>query len=102
MVNKLRDMRDRKNMKEVHKVATCFAVQIPTQCSVQDSALSALVVCFVYSASVVVYWYVWIYTRMNNPLNPFVIAQDMDFLIIRLIILISIMFLGFPVLLLEK
>ncbi len=42
------------------------------------------------------------YTRMNNPLNPFISAQETDFLIIWLIILISIVFLFFPVLLLEK
>ncbi len=51
----------------------------------------------------------WLYTgirsmhaRMNNPLNPFITAEAIDFLIIWLIILISIVFLVFPFLLLGK
>ncbi len=47
---------------------------------------------------VVVYWYpLDAYICMNNPLNTFITVQEMDFLIIWLIILISIVFLIFLV-----
>ncbi len=41
-------------MKKIHKDATYFATQIPTQCSVQGNMLSALVICLVCSVIVVV------------------------------------------------
>ncbi len=72
-------MRNGKNVKKVHKVTSRSVMQILTQCS----ALSAVVVCLIHSAIVVVYWHLLdIYTRMNNPLNQFITAQEVDFLII--------------------
>ncbi len=49
-------MRDSKNMKKVHNVTTYSMAQVPTQCNVQGSALSALVVCVICSDIVVVHW----------------------------------------------
>ncbi len=51
MVNKWRDARNNKNMKKVHKVATHSVTRILTQYSIQGSALSALVVYLIYSAT---------------------------------------------------
>ncbi len=68
-------------MKKVHKVATCSVTRISTPCSVQGSTSSTLIVSYVQP--------LWLYTgirgmhiRMYNPLNPFITAQEMDFLII--------------------
>ncbi len=77
-------MRNSKNTKKVHKVALHSVTQILTKCNAQGSMLSALVVCLKCSAIVVVYWHLPdVYsTRMNNPLNRFMTAQEVDFLVI--------------------
>ncbi len=94
MVNKWRDVRDSKNLKKVLKVATCSAARILIQCNVQGSVISSDCVSHLFS-----HCNYQMYTCMNNP---FITAREMDFLIIWLIILISVAFLVFPILLQEK
>ncbi len=59
MVNKWRDVRDSKNIKTLHEVATGSATQIPTQCSAQGSLLSAVVVRLVHLS-------LWSYTSIHQ------------------------------------
>ncbi len=47
MVHKCTDVRNNKNMKKVHEVALHSVMLILTQCSLQGSAISALVACLI-------------------------------------------------------
>ncbi len=83
MVNKWRDVRNNKNMKRVHNIALCSMMWIFTQSSAQGSTLSALVVCLIYVQPLWLYTGIcWMYTCTNNPLDQFITAQEVDFLII--------------------
>ncbi len=93
MVNKWRDVRNSKNMKKVYNVALHSVMRILTQCSLQGNALSALVVCLRWSSIVVSTGICRMYIYMNNLLNQFITAQEMDFLVIRLL-LFSLLYLS--------
>ncbi len=102
MGNKWRDVRGNKNMKKVHNVSISSAMQslLSAACKTEYYQL------WLFISYVQPSWLYTgicrIYTHMNNPLNPFITVQEMNFLIIWLIILISIVFLVFPVLSLDK
>ncbi len=89
-------------MKKVHKVTMHSVTRIPAQCSAQ-AAYHQLWLFVLYFQTLWLYTGIHsMYTRMNNLLDPFITAQEIDFLITRLIILISIVFFVFSILLLEK
>ncbi len=101
MVNKCRDVRDSKNMEEVTKSQRIL--QCESSLSIACKARHQFWLFVSYVQPLWLYTGIHrMYTRTNNRLNPFITALEMDFLIIWLIILMSIVVLVFSVLLLEK